>query len=133
MSKPKIIASWILSLIVAVVYIQTLFFKFTGASESIEIFSKLAGPELEALPRFGSGLAELITSILILILKTRIYGAILSVLVISGAIFSHLTVLGIVVRDDGGALFFLALLILFLSLAIIFIHKSEIPFVGGKS
>lgn len=133
MSKTKIIASWIFSLIVAVIYIQTLFFKFTGASESIEIFTKLAGPDLEVIPRIGSGIGELITSVLILIPKTRVYGAILSVIVISGAILSHLTVLGIAIQDDGGALFFLALLILALSLLILFIHKSQIPFVGGES
>lgn len=133
MSNRKTIASWVFSIIVAVIYLQTLFFKFTGSPESVYIFEKVAGAGNEALPRIGSGIAELITSFLVLIPRTRVYGAILSVLVIAGAIFSHLAILGIVVMDDGGALFILALVILLLSLALIYIHKSEIPFLGGAS
>jgi len=130
MSKGGRIFSWIGALVVALIYLQTLYFKFTGAPETIEIFTQLNGAENEALGRIGSGIAELIVAILILVPRTRIYGAIASIAVIGGAIFSHLTVLGIVVNEDGGSLFGLAVLILLLSVAVAYFHRSEIPFVG---
>ena len=40
-SKAFVITSWILRLIVAVILLQTLFFKFSAAKESIYIFSTL--------------------------------------------------------------------------------------------
>ena len=133
MSKGKKIVSWVLSLVVGVIYLQTLFFKFTGVPESIFIFEKLAGAEFEAFPRIGTGIVELVTALLIIIPRTRIYGALLSVLVIAGAIFSHLTVLGVVVNDDGGSLFALACIILVFSVVVVFLHKSEIPLLSDRS
>ena len=133
MPKTAKIVSWICCIIVSIVYLQTLFFKFTGAEESVHIFEKVAGPDMEAFARIGSGFGELIAAVLILVPKTRIYGAILSMLVISGAIFSHLTILGIVVLDDGGTLFILACIVFVLSLVVIYLHRSEIPFVGKTS
>lgn len=134
MPKAAKIVSWVFSIAVAVLYLQTvLLFKFPGATESIYIFEKVAGPEMEGFARIGSGIAELITAVLLLIPKTRIYGAILSVFVILGAIFSHLTILGIEVQNDGGTLFFLAMTIFVLSLIVIFLHRSDIPFAQKPS
>ena len=121
--------SWGLQLVVAVILFQTLFFKFAGAKESVYIFSKLG---LEPWGRIGSGIAELIAVILLLYPKTVTYGAILAAGVISGAIFSHLTKLGIVVQDDGGLLFILALVVFFGRLAILVIRHREIPFIGAR-
>src|SRR6184192_260230 len=115
LTKTQSIASWILQLIVAVILFQTLFFKFTGAEESKYIFSKLG---LEPWGRIGSGVVELIAVILLLDPRTVVFGAILAAGVISGAIFSHLTKLGIVVQNDDGLLFILALIVLAGSLAI---------------
>src|ERR1043165_3296228 len=98
-SKMKII-SWALRLIVAVILFQTLFFKFTGAEESRYIFSTVLSPELEAYGRIGSGLVELVAVILLLMPRTVWMGALVAFGTISGAIFSHLTTLGIVVKDD---------------------------------
>src|SRR5689334_22909341 len=108
MSRNIKILSWICRLIVAVILFQTLFFKFTGAEESKYIFSKVLSPELEAFGRIGSGFVELIAVILLLLPRTVWLGAILSLGTISGAIFSHLTKLGIEVKGDGGLLFGLA-------------------------
>src|SRR5947208_3852716 len=91
-TKAFIIASWILRLTAAVILLQTLFFKFTGARESVYIFSTLG---LEPWGRIGSGVVELIASVLILAPATVVYGAMLSLVVISGAIVSHLTKLGV--------------------------------------
>jgi NADH dehydrogenase len=127
LTKKQKIISWALQIIVALILFQTLFFKFTGAEESKYIFSTLG---LEPYGRIGSGIAELIAVILLLIPATVTLGAILSVGVISGAIFSHLTKLGIVVQDDGGLLFALALSVFVGSLGILAIRRRQVPLVG---
>lgn len=97
---------WIVRIAVAVIFLQTLFFKFTGAPESIYIFETMG---IEPWGRYASGVAELIAAILLLIPKTTKWGALLGLGVIVGAIFSHLTKLGIEVQGDGGLLFGLAI------------------------
>jgi hypothetical protein len=116
--------------IVAIILFQTLFFKFTGAEESKYIFSTVLSPDLEAYGRIGSGLVELIAVILLLIPGTVWLGAFLALGTISGAILSHLAFLGIVVKDDGGLLFGLAVTVFVLSSVILFIHRRELPLVG---
>ena len=133
LSKYMNILSWVLRLVVAGILFQTLFFKFTGAQESIHIFTKLG---LEPWGRIGSGVVELVAVILLLIPSTVTIGAILSLGVISGAILSHLTKLGIVVinsdgSSDGGLLFALALIVFVCSAVILVIHRREIPVVGS--
>ena len=128
-SKAFIITSWTLRGIAAVILMQTLFFKFTGAKESVYIFTTLG---MEPWGRIGSGVAELLASILLLLPQTVVFGAILSLGVISGAILSHLTKLGIVVQGDGGLLFALALAVLVGSTAILLIRYREIPLIGQR-
>src|SRR5436305_12282036 len=86
------ILSWALRGTAAVILAQTLFFKFSAAKESVYIFSTLG---LEPWGRIGSGVIELIAAILLLIPRTVVFGALISLGVISGAIVSHLTKLGI--------------------------------------
>ena len=119
--------SWALQLIVAGILLQTLFFKFTGAAESVYIFSTLGA---EPWGRIGSGVVELIAALLLLYPATITIGAILSLGVIAGAILSHLTVLGIEVQGDGGLLFFLALAVFVSSAAILFLRRGDIPVLG---
>jgi putative oxidoreductase len=119
--------SWALQLIVAGILLQTLFFKFTGAAESVYIFSTLGA---EPWGRIGSGVVELVAALLLLYPPTITIGAILSLGVISGAILSHLTVLGIEVQGDGGLLFVLALAVFVSSAAILFLRRGEIPVLG---
>ena len=120
--------SWILQIIVALLLFQTLFFKFTGAEESVQIFTRLG---MEPWGRIGSGVAELIAVILILIPATAALGALLAAGIILGAILSHLLFLGIAVADDGGTLFFLAVAVLLGSLGILWLRRQEIPVVGS--
>jgi len=129
LSKTQAIASWILQVVIAVILFQTLFFKFTGAEESKYIFSKLG---IEPWGRIGSGVAELIAVILLLHPKAVVCGALLAMGVISVAIMSHLTKLGIVVKDDGGTLFILALSVFIGSAAILVIRRSQIPLIITK-
>ncbi len=93
-------------IIAAVILLQTLWFKFAGAPESVYIFKTLG---IEPWGRYGSGVAELIAAILLLIPRTSWMGAALALGIMGGAIISHLTVLGIEVMGDGGTLFMLAL------------------------
>lgn len=134
LTKTQNIVSWILQLIVAAILFQTLFFKFTGAEESKYIFSTLG---LEPWGRIGSGVIELIAVILLLIPSTVTIGAILALGAVSGAIMSHLTKLGISVRNsdgiyDGGLLFALAVTVLIGSAIILFLRRSEIPVIGTR-
>jgi hypothetical protein len=130
LSKRLKVLSWVLQIIVAVILLQTLFFKFTGAPESVYIFSKLGA---EPWGRIASGVFELIAAALLLIPRTVVAGAVLALGVISGAIFSHLTVLGVALTEvgDRGELFALALVVLVGSAAVLFIRRRELPFVGA--
>jgi hypothetical protein len=128
-SKAFVITSWVLRAIAAVILLQTLFFKFTGAKESVYIFSTLG---LEPWGRIGSGIVELIASILLLLPRTVVFGAILSLGVISGAIVSHLTKLGIALPavDDHGELFALAIAVFICSAGVLILHRHELPIIG---
>lgn len=115
--------TWILRLVASVILLQTLYFKFTGAPESIYIFSTLG---MEPYGRIGSGIFELIVVILILIPKTTWIGALGGCGVMTGAILSHLFVLGIAVKDDGGLLFWLAVITLISCLILLYINRNII-------
>ena len=126
--------AWILTIYVAFVFIQSLFFKFTGSAETVYIFQGKLDPWAASLGFPGVfapggifsakvvGTFELIASVLLIIgafmhMKNawvQIFGAAMGLGVISGAIFFHLfTPLGIAVintdgTSDGGQLFALA-------------------------
>ena len=121
--KLKTILSWTLRLIAAIILLQTLYFKFTGQPESVELFTKLG---VEPWGRIGTGVIELIASILLLLPATVIFGAIMGLCLMAGAILSHLLVIGIESNKDGGALFMLAFVVLFSCIAILFLHKTEV-------
>ena len=128
LSTPMLIVSWICRIVAAVILFQTLYFKFTGAPESVYIFTKVG---LEPWGRYASGVAELFAAVLLLFPRTAWFGAFIAAGVMIGAIGSHLTKLGIVVQDDGGLLFALALAVFFCALVTLFIHRRQIPFVGN--
>lgn len=119
----KNIISWVLRLTVAIILLQTLYFKFTAHPDSVHIFSALG---VEPWGRIGLGIVELITAILILTPKTKIIGMINSLGIILGAVFSHLLVLGVNVGNDGGSLFTLAIIVLIASTLFLIIHKNEV-------
>lgn len=129
LTKTQLIISWALRLAAAGILLQTLFFKFTGAEESKYIFSTLG---VEPWGRIGSGVVELIAAALLFVPRTVTLGALLASGVMSGAILSHLTLLGIEVKNDRGLLFALAIAVLLASLGVLYIHRYEIPFIGGK-
>ena len=127
LSGTKRIISWVCRITAAVILLQTLFFKFTGAPESVYIFTKVG---LEPWGRYGSGVVELIAAILLLSSCHCWLGALLALGMMGGAIMSHLTKLGIVVQNDGGLLFALALTVAVCSLITLALHRRQIPFVS---
>ena len=118
-----------LRIIVAVILIQTLRFKFLAHPDSVYIFSQ-AG--LEPTGRIAIGILELIAAFLIIFPRTVWLGAGLTLGIISGAIFLHLTKIGIEIRSDGGALFYTAILIFVFSAIILWHKRKKMPFVGDK-
>lgn len=114
---------WLLRLLAAVIMLQTLYFKFTAAEESVYIFTTL---HMEPWGRIGIGVMELIASILILFPATTVYGALLGAGLMSGAMFFHLTQLGLVVMDDGGQLFIYACIVWLSCIALVWMGKQKL-------
>ena len=117
----------VIRIIIAAILVQTLYFKFGGHEDSLYIFEKTG---LGDVGRIGSGIAELIAAVLILIPKTIWVGAAMTLGIISGAILMHLTKLGIEINGDGGTLFFMAVLLFILSLVTLLLNRKSIPIIG---
>lgn len=120
--KLKATLSWAFRIIAALILLQTLYFKFTGHPESVELFSKLG---VEPWGRIGTGVIELIASLLLLVPSTVFIGAFVGVGLMAGAIASHLLVIGIVSKGDGGQLFMLAITVLVCCLVILILHRNQ--------
>lgn len=123
MATSKPVITWIFRLIAAFIMVQSLFFKFSAADESIYIFSTLG---MEPWGRIGTGMIELIASILLLIPRTTWLGAAVGIATMSGAIFFHLTALGIKVKGDGGQLFIYALVTWVTCAILLFLEREKV-------
>ena len=119
----KTIFIWILKILAVVILLQTLYFKFTAHPQSVQLFTTLG---MEPWGRIGTGVAELITSILILIPRTTLLGALMGLGLMAGAIFFHLTKLGVNFGGDV-VLFMYALIVFVCCLALIIIYRKNIP------
>jgi putative oxidoreductase len=124
LTRGQLKLSWISRSIAAAIMIETLFFKFTGAEESVYIFSKMG---MESWWRYGQGIWELIASILLLTPRLGWAGGILTLGALGGAIVSHLTILGIEVQGDHGLLFSMAVVTFVCGFIVTFLHRREIP------
>ncbi len=120
--KGSKILSWVLRIVAAVILLQTLYFKFSGAEESVYIFSQLG---IEPWGRIATGIIELLAATLILLPKTKMQGALLTAAIMTGAVLAHFLKLGIEVQNDNGLLFVLAITVLLCSLGIIILHKKN--------
>jgi uncharacterized membrane protein YphA (DoxX/SURF4 family) len=113
---------WILRLLAAVILLQTLYFKFTAHPQSVHLFTVLG---MEPWGRIGIGILELIASLLILYPRTTGLGALLGLGLMAGAIYFHLTKLGIVF--DGDAVLFTYAAIVFVCCAILlFLYRKTV-------
>lgn len=129
--KRKTVLLWALSAYIAAVFVQSLFFKFTAAPESVYIFSTLrdwSGISLfEPAGRWIIGLCELAASILLFLPRARIFGAALAIAIMTGAIFFHLfSPIGVVILGDGGELFTLACGVWISGWIMLFLSRDEI-------
>ena len=120
------IVNLLLRVAVAIILLQTLYFKFTGQPESIYIFTVVG---MEPWGRIGSGVVELVAGIALLIPSFIGIGALLTMGTMTGAVFFHLTKLGVEVQGDGGTLFYMALFCLFSSLWLTWVYKNQIPWI----
>ncbi len=120
--KWQVIIVWILRLLAAGIMLQTLYFKFTGHEQSVRLFTELG---MEPWGRIGTGVFELIASILILYPRTTGIGAALGLGLMSGAIFFHLTKLGI--KFDGDYVLFVYAVIAFVCCAVLLlVYRSQL-------
>ena len=115
---------WLARIVAAVIMLQTLYFKFSGAEESIYIFTVVG---MEPWGRIGIGVMELIAAVLLIIPTTVWLGSLLGIGLMAGAVAMHLALLGIEVKGDGGQLFTYALLVLLCSLYAFWRSKGQIP------
>ena len=123
MEKVSLSLYWSARLISVIILAQTLFFKFSGAEESIYIFTTVG---MEPWGRIGIGILELVAAVLLLFNKTALFGGVLALGLMLGAIGMHLTKLGISVQGDGGYLFFLALLVALCSAFVLLRDKAKV-------
>lgn len=123
------IFSVLLKLLISLIVGQTLFFKFSGAEESIYIFSTL---KVEPWGRIALGTLELLSIILLWISRTTVYALILIFVMMCGAVASHLFILGIDIMGDGGELFILGMVTLLTSAVLLFTKREEIKTLGMK-
>ncbi|WP_428224937.1 DoxX family protein [Flavobacterium sp.] len=116
-----------LKIVMTLILIQTLFFKFTASPESVYIFTKL---DAEPFGRISSGIIELIASFLVFYHRTKIYGFLLIFGTMTVALLSHIFVLGIVIMNDGGLLFILGSFCFIVSGYFCFKYKNDFtPFI----
>jgi hypothetical protein len=143
MTTVVVVFSWICRIVAAIILLQTLFFKFTAAPESVYIFTKLgtfihryvpsaAVSTLEVWGRIGSGVMELIAAVLLLTPRLVWAGAVLAMAATGGAIVSHLTFLGIEVQGDKGLLFLLAIVVFMTGAVALYLHRMQIPVLGKR-
>ena len=125
--RNQAIVSGVLQLAAAAILLQTLYFKFSGAEESVYIFTTVG---VEPWGRIGSGVLELVAALLLLVPATAALGGLLAAGLMAGAIMSHLTILGIEVKGDGGLLFGLAVVVFVSSLAVAALRRADLPIVG---
>lgn len=119
-----------IKIIVAIILVQTLYFKFSESAESVYIFEKLG---IEPVGRIGSGITELIASILLFVDKTKFYAALTAAGTMFVAIISHLFILGIEIMNDGGTLFVLAVITFILSGILAINYVSDLRKLNNKT
>jgi len=142
LSKNQNIASWVVRVIAAVIFLFPVgaIPKLMGDPYAVELFNQLGAGDAG---RYGVASMELLAAILLIVPKTVVYGGILGVFIMLGAIASHLFKLGVVVHfttvpgaspenpEANPMLFGLAIVNLIMCSATVFLNRGALPF--GKS
>lgn len=124
------VISWACQLIAAGIMIETLFFKFTAAPESVYIFRRMG---TEPWWRWGQGIWELLASVCLLVIPLRWAGGILTTGAMLAAILSHMTWLGYSIQGDHGLLFCMAVVTFICGLTVMILHRHSIPWITPLS
>ena len=129
--------SWVPALYAAQIMLWYEQFKLTGAEGSVMLFSILADwlwiGGYEKPFRLSVAIAEIAASVLVVLPRTRMWGAALSFGIISGAIFFHVfSPVGIDPFDDGAQLFKEAVAVWFASAFILVVMRNEVRAVLGR-
>jgi len=130
LTRNQHVITWVCSLVAAGIMMETLFFKFTAAPESVYIFSKMG---TEPWMRWAQGMWELLASVGLLWPRMRWAGGIFTVGAMSAAILSHLTWLGFAVQGDHGLLFGMAVVTFTTGFTVLMIHRHSIPYYQSLS
>jgi len=130
MNRLRQLLPWALALYIAYIFVWYLQFKFTGGEGSVWLFTILTdwlgAHGYEKVMRIGTGSAQLIASVLLLIPPTQVLGAALASGIMAGAIFFHLvSPLGIDPYQDGGELFKEAVTVFVFGLVILALRREE--------
>ena len=140
-SKPMTITSWVLQIIAVAIFAMVMIPKLTGDEGSKALFEVLGA---EPLGRFVVGGMELLAIVLLLVPRTVVFGALVSVVLMIGALGAHVTKLGISIDPEalghpealqaaaGPMMFVMALIVLFSSIGVLFIRRGQLPIGGGK-
>jgi FtsH-binding integral membrane protein len=133
-----------IAIFAALVFLDSLRFKFTNAEETKVIFGLLDGwaasfgaqglfAQTGLFSQYVIGSAELVASTLLLagivprLRRLQALGALVALAVMSGAVSFHLfTPLGIDPNNDGGGLFAAAVVIWLTSVVMLFIRRKEL-------
>jgi len=140
LDKPQRLISWILQVLVGAIFVMALIPKLTGDEGSIALFEVLG---VEPIGRYAEGIGELVAVILLLNPKTSVIGAVVSLVVITGAIMAHITKLGISIDPvalgrpelsaaEGPTMFIMAVMVFVASLIVVIIRRAQLPIVGSK-
>jgi putative oxidoreductase len=124
LTRKQHVITWICSLVAAGIMIETVFFKFTAAPESVYIFSKMG---TEPWMRWVQGIWELLASIGLLWPRLRWAGGILTTGAMLAAILSHMTWLGYSIQGDAGLLFGMAIVTFTCGVTVMWTHRHHIP------
>ena len=129
--------TWPAALWIAYIFLWYEQYKLTGHPGSVWLFQTLADwlfiGGYEKPFRLSVAIAEIVASVLVVIPRTRMWGAALSFGIISGAIFFHVfSPVGIDPFDDGAQLFKEAVAVWFASAFILVVMRNEVRAVLGR-
>ena len=129
--------TWPAALWIAYIFLWYEQYKLTGHPGSVWLFQTLADwlfiGGYEKPFRLSVAIAEIAASVLVVLPRTRMWGAALSFGIISGAIFFHVfSPVGIDPFDDGAQLFKEAVAVWFASAFILVVMRNEVRAVLGR-
>lgn len=117
-----------LTVIITIIVLQSVYFKFTGGAEMVYVFRAL---NVEPFGRYLSALMEFAACMLLYFQKTRLLGATLTMFLMLLAMLAHFCFLGLEVLGDAAIMFMLALMTFSLSSILIYRYREDCNFLSA--